>query len=122
MKFDTLDYVAFSHQQFDRFKESHADNIIVTWPDGHETQGLETHIKDMKAMFVPMPDLAIKEHPIKDHTATGKKLDPHYGDHRPLDGCRCDGPRMVVLGQPGIHEASGPGADVNPVESRVAVS
>jgi hypothetical protein len=65
MKFDTLDYVAFSHQQFDRFKESHAQDIIVTFPDGHETHGLAKHIDDMKAMFVPMPDLSIPEHPIK---------------------------------------------------------
>ena len=65
MKFDTLDYVAFSHQQFDRFKESHAQDIIVTFPDGHETHGLPKHLEDMKAMFVPMPDLAIPEHPIK---------------------------------------------------------
>jgi hypothetical protein len=65
MKFDTLDYVAFSHQQFDRFKESHAEDIIVTWPDGHETNGLAKHLEDMRAMFVPIPDLAILEHPIK---------------------------------------------------------
>jgi predicted ester cyclase len=64
-KFDTLDYDVFSHQKFDRFKESHAEDIIVTWPDGHETHGLPKHIEDMKALFVAMPDLAIKEHPIK---------------------------------------------------------
>ena len=65
MKFDTLDFVAFSHQQFDRFKESHAVDITVTFPDGHETHGLAKHIEDMKAMFVPMPDLSIPEHQIK---------------------------------------------------------
>lgn len=65
MKFDTLDFVAFSHQQFDRFKESHADDITVTWPDGHETHGLPKHLEDMKGMFVAIPDLAIPEHPIK---------------------------------------------------------
>ena len=65
MKFDTLDLVIFSHQQFDRFKESHAEDIIVTWPDGHETKGLARHLEDMKAMFVPTPDLTIPEHPIK---------------------------------------------------------
>jgi predicted ester cyclase len=65
MKFDTLDYVVFSHQQFDRFKESHAADITVTFPDGHETHGLPKHLEDMRAMFVPMPDLAITEHPIR---------------------------------------------------------
>jgi hypothetical protein len=65
MKFDTLDFVAFSRQQFDRFKETHAADIVVTFPDGHETHGLPKHIEDMKAMFVPMPDLTIPEHPIR---------------------------------------------------------
>jgi hypothetical protein len=65
MKFDTLDFVAFSHQRFDRFKESHAADITVSFPDGHETHGLPKHIEDIKAMFIPMPDLAIPEHPIK---------------------------------------------------------
>jgi hypothetical protein len=46
MKFDTLDFVAFSHQQFDRFKESHAADITVTFPDGHETHGLPKHIDE----------------------------------------------------------------------------
>lgn len=64
-KFDTLDYVAFSKQQFDRFKETHADNITVTFPDGHETHGLAKHLEDMRAMFVATPDLAIPEHPVK---------------------------------------------------------
>jgi predicted ester cyclase len=63
--FDTLDYDVFTHQKWDRLKESHAQDITVTFPDGRETHGLEQHIKDLKAMFVPMPDLAITEHPIK---------------------------------------------------------
>jgi hypothetical protein len=64
-KFDTLDYDVFSHQQWDRFKESHAQDIIVTWPDGHETRGIDKHIEDLKAMFVYAPDTQIKEHPIR---------------------------------------------------------
>src|SRR6266404_310258 len=65
MKFDTLDFDVFSNQKWDRLKESHATDITVTWPDGHDTHGIEKHIEDLKAMFVPMPDLSIKEHPIK---------------------------------------------------------
>ena len=42
-----------------------SQDTIVTFPDGHETHGLPKHLEDMKAMFVPMPDLAISEHPIK---------------------------------------------------------
>lgn len=63
--FDTLDLVVFSHQLWDRLSESHAQDIVVTWPDGHDTHGLTRHIADLKAMFVAIPDLAITEHPIR---------------------------------------------------------
>src|SRR6478672_5895005 len=62
-KFDTLDFDVFSNQKWDRLKESHAADITVTWPDGHETHGIEKHIEDLKAMFVPDP--RISAHPIK---------------------------------------------------------
>jgi hypothetical protein len=63
--FDTLDYEVFSNQQWHRFKESHAQNIKVYWPDGHVTEGLDNHLEDMKNLFVHAPDTRIKEHPIK---------------------------------------------------------
>lgn len=63
--FDTLDYDVFSNQQWHRFKESHAQNIKVIWPDGHVTEGLDVHLEDMKKLFVHAPDTRIKEHPIK---------------------------------------------------------
>ena len=63
--FDVLDFEIYSNQQWDRIKESHAADIVVTWPDGHETKGIERHIEDMKAMFVYAPDIQIKEHPIR---------------------------------------------------------
>lgn len=64
-KFDTLDFDVFSNQKWDRLKESHAQDIIVTWPDGHDTHGLDKHIEDLKGLFVAMPDLKVTEHPIK---------------------------------------------------------
>jgi hypothetical protein len=64
-KFDTLDFDVFSNQKWDRLKESHAEDIVVTWPDGHETRGIEKHIEDLKAMFVYSPDTQIKEHSIR---------------------------------------------------------
>jgi predicted ester cyclase len=64
-KFDTLDFDVFSNQKWDRLKESHAADITVTWPDGHETHGIDKHIEDLKAMFVAVPDTRIKSHPIK---------------------------------------------------------
>ncbi|PYT77835.1 MAG: polyketide cyclase [Acidobacteria bacterium] len=63
--FDTLDFEVFSNQKWDRLKESHALDIVVTWPDGHETKGIEKHIGDLKALFVFAPDLKIKVHPIR---------------------------------------------------------
>jgi hypothetical protein len=63
--FDTLDFVVFSNQQWVRFHESHSEDIIVNWPDGHHTNGLARHIEDLKALFVYAPDTKIKEHPIK---------------------------------------------------------
>jgi predicted ester cyclase len=63
--FDTLDFDVFSNQKWDRLHESHAKDIVVTWPDGHETRGIDKHIEDLKAMFVFAPDIAIKTHPIR---------------------------------------------------------
>ena len=71
--FDTLDYDVFSNQKWDRLSESHATDIVVSWPDGHDTNGIEKHIEDLKAMFVFAPNTSIKEHPIRicsgDYTA-----------------------------------------------------
>src|SRR5258706_7068148 len=63
--FDTLDFDVFSNQKWDRLGESHANDIIVTWPDGHDTHGIQKHIEDLKAMFVYAPDIKIKVHPIR---------------------------------------------------------
>jgi hypothetical protein len=63
--FDTLDFDVFSNQTWDRLGESHAKDIVVTWPDGHETKGIEKHTEDLKALFVFAPDITIKEHPIR---------------------------------------------------------
>src|SRR5512145_1588929 len=41
--FDVLDFDVFSNQKWDRLGESHAQDIIVTWPDGHETRGIAKH-------------------------------------------------------------------------------
>lgn len=63
--FDTLDYVVFSNQDWVRFHESHSNDIVVNWPDGHHTNGLPVHIEDLKAMFVYAPDTSIKVHPVR---------------------------------------------------------
>ena len=63
--FDALDFDVFSNQKWERLHESHAKDIVVTWPDGHETKGIEKHTEDLKAMFVWAPDIKIKTHPIR---------------------------------------------------------
>lgn len=63
--FDTLDYTVFSNQEWTRLHESHAKDIKVYWPDGHMTEGIDVHIKDLSALFVYAPDTRIKEHPIR---------------------------------------------------------
>lgn len=63
--FDTLDFDVFTNQKWDRLHESHSRDVIVHWPDGHQTKGIEKHIEDLKAMFVYAPDTRIQEHPVK---------------------------------------------------------
>lgn len=63
--FDDLDYRVFSGAQWADLHLSHSQDIVVHWPDGHSTQGIDKHIEDLKAMFVWAPDTRIKEHPVK---------------------------------------------------------
>ncbi len=63
--FDTLDFDVYSNQKWDRLKESHAEDIVVTWPDGHETKGLARHTEDLAFQFSFAPDTRIKVHPIR---------------------------------------------------------
>ena len=64
-KFDELDFVIYSNQEWKRLHESHGENILVHYPDGHTTIGIEAHIKELDPMFVFAPDTRIEEHPIK---------------------------------------------------------
>ncbi|MGO0999981.1 ester cyclase [Lysobacter sp. CA196] len=63
--FDELDFVHYSGQQWQDFHKSHAENIVVHYPDGHTTTGLAAHIAELKPQFVFAPDTRIKVHPIK---------------------------------------------------------
>jgi predicted ester cyclase len=64
-KFDDLDFNVFTKQKWDELGKSHARDIVVYWPDGHRTTGLDQHVHDLQAMFVWAPDLKITDHPIK---------------------------------------------------------
>lgn len=63
--FDTLDFDVFTRQKWDRLHESHSKDVVVHWPDGRVTQGIDVHIEDLKAMFVYAPDTRIEVHPVK---------------------------------------------------------
>ena len=70
--FDTLDYEVFSNQEWTRMHESHSQDVVVDWPDGHHTNGLDKHIEDLKALFVYAPDTRVKQHPIRFGDANGE--------------------------------------------------
>ncbi|WP_176086763.1 ester cyclase [Martelella sp. HB161492] len=63
--FDTLDFDVYTHQKWDRLHESHAQDILVHYPDGTTTKGLDAHIEALKPMFVFAPDTRIESHPVK---------------------------------------------------------
>jgi len=63
--FDNLDFDVFTNQKWDRLHESHAKDIVVHWPDGHSTTGIDVHINDLKSMFVYAPDTRIQTHPVR---------------------------------------------------------
>src|SRR5438094_4871736 len=54
--FDTLEFDVFSNQKWERLRESHAKDIVVTWPDGHETKGSEKQMEERKGVFGVVPD------------------------------------------------------------------
>lgn len=62
--FDSLDFEVFNKQEWKRLHLSHADDVRVIWPDGHETRGIKKHIEDLDAMFVALPDFRITSHPV----------------------------------------------------------
>ena len=63
--FDDLDYNVFTNQKWTELHRSHAKDILVHWPDGHTTKGIEKHIQDLSDMFVYAPDTRIKVHTVK---------------------------------------------------------
>ncbi len=89
-KFDTLDFTVFTNQEWTRLHESHSKDILVHWPDGHTTTGIEKHIEDLKAMFVYAPNTSIKEHPIRfgsgNYTAVTGVMTGTFSKPMPIGG------------------------------------
>jgi hypothetical protein len=70
--FDDLDFRVYTGQQWQDLHRSHTQDVLVHWPDGHTTQGIEKHIEDLKVMFTFAPDNRIKEHPVRFGTPDGE--------------------------------------------------
>ncbi len=58
--FDDLDFRVYTGQQWQDLHKSHSKDVVVHWPDGHTTKGIEKHIEDLKVMFTFAPDNRIK--------------------------------------------------------------
>jgi hypothetical protein len=88
--FDDLDFNVYSHQKWDQLGRSHSKDVVVHWPDGRTTRGIETHIEDLKKMFVFAPDTRIMEHPVKiasgDWTAVTGTLEGTFTEPMPIGG------------------------------------
>ncbi len=70
--FDDLDFRVYTGQQWQDLHRSHTKDVVVHWPDGHTTQGIEKHIEDLKYMWTFAPDNRIKEHPVRFGTPDGE--------------------------------------------------
>ncbi len=90
VRFDSLDFDVFSGQKWGLLSVSHAEDIVVHWPDGHTTTGIQKHIEDLKAMFVYAPDTKIETHPIRfgsgDWTCVTGEMTGTFSKPMPIGG------------------------------------
>jgi len=49
--FDDLDFHVYTGQHWENLHKSHAEDIIVYYPDGHTTKGIPAHIKELNFMW-----------------------------------------------------------------------
>ncbi|PZQ46528.1 MAG: hypothetical protein DI556_20135 [Rhodovulum sulfidophilum] len=70
--FDDLDFRVYTNQEWDDLHESHGENIIVHYPDGHTTTGIPDHVNELKFMWTFAPDNRITQHPIRFGTSNGE--------------------------------------------------
>lgn len=63
--FDDLDFHVYTGQQWNNLHKSHAQDIVVHYPDGHTTKGIPDHIKELAFMWTFAPDNRITEHPVR---------------------------------------------------------
>lgn len=86
--FDDLDFNVYSGQKWDQLTKSHSKDILVHYPDGHTTKGLDAHVDELKPMFAFAPDTKIKEHPVRiasgDWTAVSGVLEGTFSQPMPI--------------------------------------
>ncbi|TXH66127.1 MAG: hypothetical protein E6Q88_12650 [Lysobacteraceae bacterium] len=70
--FDDLDFRVYTGRQWQDLHKSHTEEVVVHWPDGRATQGIDRHIDDLKHMWTFAPDNRIREHPVRFGTADGE--------------------------------------------------
>jgi len=70
--FDDLDFRVYTGQAWSDLHKSHTKDVIVHWPDGHTTQGIDKHIEDLKYLWTFAPDNRIQEHPVRFGSADGE--------------------------------------------------
>jgi hypothetical protein len=70
--FDELDFHVYTGQHWENLHKSHAQDIIVYYPDGHTTKGIPDHIKELNFMWTFAPDNRITEHHVRFGTAEGE--------------------------------------------------
>lgn len=63
--FDDLDFRVYTDQQWQDLHKSHTSDVVVHWPDGHTTRGIDKHIEDLKVMWTFAPDNRILQHPVR---------------------------------------------------------
>lgn len=65
-RFDRLDFDAYSQRKnMKLFKDLHCPDVVVKFPDGRVTHGIDAHLADMdNILFNGTPDSRITSHPI----------------------------------------------------------
>lgn len=63
--FSDLDLDIFSQRRWAAFQRTYAEDIVVHWPDGEVTRGLDHHLAALRRLFTYAPDTRIVLNPVK---------------------------------------------------------
>jgi len=69
---DTVDFAVFNNREWSRLHEYYAKDVAVTWPDGHQTVGIDKYAEGLRAIFVYAPDTRISGHARRFGSSTGE--------------------------------------------------